>query len=243
VTSAPDDDALPHDDALPDDVEAFFEAERARPPLAPDTVRALREATEAALAAPTPAAKPGPAGGAGGARGGAALGLRVGVVLGAAGATALRPAPAPTVRPEVAPRVAPPAMPAAAAPPAVAAPAVAAPAVAAPAVAAPAVAPRPERAPGGDALAREQLLLQRCRSALLRGNGAAALEAVQLHARQFRAGSLVEEREALRIEALAQLRRGDEARARAADFHRRWPASLFGDLVDRAAATAVTGAP
>ena len=222
----------PENDALPADVEAFFEAERARPPLAPEAVRALREATEAALAASAPVATPGPTGGG---LGGAAVGLLVGVVLGAVGATALRPAASPTVRPDVTHHATPTASP-------VAPPAVAPPAVAPPVAARPVVTPRPPSAPG-DALAREQLLLQRCRSALLRGDAATALEAVQLHAHQFRAGVLVEEREALRIEALAHLHRVDEARARAADFHRRWPGSLFSDLVDRATADAAPGGP
>jgi hypothetical protein len=99
---------------------------------------------------------------------------------------------------------------------------------------APSVGARPRPTAGGDALAREQLLLQRARSALVRRDGAAALEGLRLHARQFPVGALIEEREALRVEALMRLQRTAEARARAADFHRRWPDSLLADMVDQA---------
>lgn len=220
---SPEDENAP----LPPDVQAFFDAERTRPPLSPAEVRALREATEAAprreasLAGPTRRAP--------GVAVGLAVGVALGLALGAGITIALRPVPAPRVlrvvetrvevrevrvMPDAGPRVV----------------EVPAPWSDAPA---PSVDARP-RPTAGDALAREQLLLQRARSALLRHDGAAALEGLRLHAGQFPVGALIEEREALRVEALMRLQRTAEARARAADFHRRWPDSLLADMVDQA---------
>lgn len=61
-----------------------------------------------------------------------------------------------------------------------------------------------------------------------------ALDLVETDARVHRDGALAEEREALRIVALARLHRLDEARATAATFVDRYPNSIHLDLVKRA---------
>ena len=219
-------------DQLPPDVQAFFDAERDRPPLAPEAVRALREATEATLRQQASSAEvPRRAFGVGA---GLAVGLGLGLAIGAGAVIALRPTPAPREQRVIETRIevrevfvtsdagSPDAgvtLPDAG-------------------TRTPSVDARPRAASGGDALAREQLLLQRARSALLHQDGEAALEGVRLHSRPFPTGALVEEREALRVDALMLLQRTAEARARAADFHRRWPGSLLGDMVDHALSSA-----
>jgi len=80
-------------------------------------------------------------------------------------------------------------------------------------------------------LAMERALIERCSSALVRGDASGALMAAREHARRFRNGVLVEEREALTIQALRSLGRTAEADARAEAFMRRWPASLHGRLI------------
>ena len=55
----------------------------------------------------------------------------------------------------------------------------------------------------------------------------AALASLAEHARRFPAGRLVEEREALRIQALSRLGRGGEARRAAAAFRVRFPRSVL----------------
>ncbi len=213
------------DEPLPPDVQSFFDAERARPPVPAEEVRAVREATETALRGSPPA--PGV--------GRVVAGMLVGAILGAGAVLVLRPARVERVVQRVVETREVPT-------PVVvdAAVAVAVPVDAAihedatPTVSdgVPHASPR-----GGDGLAREQLLLQRARSALLHDEGGAALVALQMHARQYPSGAMVEEREALLVTALMRVRRVGEARARAADFHRRWPTSLLGDMVDRAVAS------
>lgn len=82
--------------------------------------------------------------------------------------------------------------------------------------------------------ARELRLLQPAREALAREDFASALAATAAHERRFPRGQLVEEREALRIVALAGARRTAEARAAAAAFHERFPHSLLQKRVDGA---------
>ena len=82
--------------------------------------------------------------------------------------------------------------------------------------------------------ARELRLLQPAREALARDDFASALAATAAHERRFPRGQLVEEREALRIVALAGARRAAEARAEAAAFHDRFPQSLLQKRVDGA---------
>lgn len=81
-------------------------------------------------------------------------------------------------------------------------------------------------------LATERTLLEVARSALARGDVTATLAAVEQHARDFPRGRLVEEREVLFIQALAQAGRQPDAARRAADFRRRFPDSLELPAVD-----------
>jgi hypothetical protein len=75
---------------------------------------------------------------------------------------------------------------------------------------------------------REELrLLGRARAAVVRADFAAALPPISEHARRFHEGGLVEEREALRVKALAGLGRHDEARSAADVFARQFPRSVL----------------
>jgi hypothetical protein len=58
------------------------------------------------------------------------------------------------------------------------------------------------------------------------------------HARRFRDGRLAEEREALRVGALAGLGRDEEARHAASNFRTRFPQSVLGPAVDQMSAVA-----
>ena len=86
-------------------------------------------------------------------------------------------------------------------------------------------------------LASERAILEVARTSLSRGKSAMALEALGDHERQFPHGQLVEEREALAIQALAQSGRGPQARDRAARFRRTFPESILLPAVDAALAT------
>lgn len=90
-----------------------------------------------------------------------------------------------------------------------------------------------------DSLAAERALLDPARTALGRGDGASALEAVHEHEARFAAGKLAEEREAIAVQALVVLHRSDEARARAARFAQRYPGSVLAPSV----AAALESAP
>jgi hypothetical protein len=81
-------------------------------------------------------------------------------------------------------------------------------------------------------LSVERSMIELARSALAHGRAADALAAIESHARRFRHGRLTEERESLRVAALAALGRSTQARAAAAEFHRAFPNSLFGSGVD-----------
>jgi hypothetical protein len=83
-------------------------------------------------------------------------------------------------------------------------------------------------------LGAEQRLLDVSRRALARGEPAAGIGALQRHVTQFPNGQLAEEREALYTRVLVALGRDEEAEARAASFHRRFPGSLFAPVVDSA---------
>jgi len=85
----------------------------------------------------------------------------------------------------------------------------------------------PAAAPAAaDTLAAERRLLDRAQEAILAGDGAAALAAVGEHADRFRRGVLIEEREALHVQALALTGRADEARERGEQFLARYPRSI-----------------
>ena len=94
--------------------------------------------------------------------------------------------------------------------------------------------PRPAAsASGGDVdtsgqhLAAESAILDVARAAIARGEPDQALAAIERHASSFPRGVLREEREALAVKALVLAGRGEEARARAAAFRARYPASFF----------------
>jgi len=76
--------------------------------------------------------------------------------------------------------------------------------------------------------ARAELrLLRQARAAVVREDYAAALPPIAEHARRFKDGRLTEEREALKVKALAGLGRTDEARRAAASFRARFPRSVL----------------
>jgi len=109
----------------------------------------------------------------------------------------------------------------------------------APATIAPAAAPHAKRSAGRTTVAagiptNEELhLLRAARQDVTRGDFARALAVIGEHARRFRNGSLVEEREALRVKALAGLGRRDDAKRAAAQFRARFPHSVFLSTFDR----------
>ncbi|HEY8924478.1 MAG TPA: hypothetical protein VIU64_08860, partial [Polyangia bacterium] len=77
------------------------------------------------------------------------------------------------------------------------------------------------------ALSDELRVLAPARQAVARRDFGAALAAISEHARRFREGRLAEEREALRVKALAGLGNVKEARAASAEFRRRFPRSAL----------------
>lgn len=82
--------------------------------------------------------------------------------------------------------------------------------------------------PSAADLAREELhLMRQARAAVARGDFEVALSATTEHARRFKNGRLVEEREALRVKALVGLGRAKEARHAAAAFRARFPRSVL----------------
>lgn len=80
---------------------------------------------------------------------------------------------------------------------------------------------------------RERSLLEAAQSALARGDAGEALTLVGAHAREFPKSDLGEEREALRIRALARAGRCDEAKSARASFETRFPASLQRGALER----------
>lgn len=94
---------------------------------------------------------------------------------------------------------------------------------------------KPRRAPASDANDAEALelgLLQRARGAVARAEFSTALDTISEHQRRFPAGRLREEREALRIKALAGLGRNDEARRAAERFRERFPRSVLSGRIE-----------
>jgi hypothetical protein len=90
----------------------------------------------------------------------------------------------------------------------------------------PRVLPTPRLARADQARA-ELHLLRRARAAVAGGDFAAALAPIAEHAHRFKDGRLAEEREALRVKALAGLGRTEEARRAAAAFEARFPRSVL----------------
>jgi hypothetical protein len=73
----------------------------------------------------------------------------------------------------------------------------------------------------------ELQLLRSVRRDVMGGDFAGALAAIAEHVHRFRHGSLVEEREALRVKALAGLGRHEDAQRAAVEFHARFPHSVL----------------
>jgi len=84
-------------------------------------------------------------------------------------------------------------------------------------------------------LGAERALIDTARSALARGDAAAALASLDAHEKNHRDGQLGEERDALAVQALAQSGRKQEAVERAARFRLAYPGSVFLPSVDAAA--------
>jgi len=97
--------------------------------------------------------------------------------------------------------------------------------------------PSPTASDANSSLAIERRLLDEARQALARGEPQAGLAPLDRHAKRFPKGVLTEEREALAVRLLAALGQNDAATARAENFHRRFPNSLFTPAVDNAIAT------
>jgi hypothetical protein len=89
-------------------------------------------------------------------------------------------------------------------------------------------APVRESKPGRSSAAAvraELRLLQQARAAVAREDFPLAIQLLAAHARRFKTGRLVEEREALRVKSLAGLGRRGAARRAAADFEANFPRS------------------
>jgi TolA-binding protein len=90
-------------------------------------------------------------------------------------------------------------------------------------------------AAGEDAFVAERRVLDAARRALVRGDHAEALRALEEHARTYPKGKLAEEREALLVRTLADHGQIEDARAAAARFRTRWPGSVLLPAVEAAA--------
>lgn len=78
----------------------------------------------------------------------------------------------------------------------------------------------------------ERQAVERVRMALVRRDAASALATLEQLGREFPSGHLVEERESLRMQALHQAGRADEARAAARAYLKRYPAGVFGPTAE-----------
>ena len=81
--------------------------------------------------------------------------------------------------------------------------------------------------PPADSLVAERALLDPARTALGRGDASSALAAVKQHEQRYPQGQLVEEREAIAVQALVLSGRKDEARGRGKRFLTRYPGSVL----------------
>ncbi|MFO0560068.1 MAG: hypothetical protein U0269_18785 [Polyangiales bacterium] len=84
-------------------------------------------------------------------------------------------------------------------------------------------------------LRAERELIETAQSALARRQWRDAMGACEVHLRRFARAQLVEEREAIWVQALAGQGRTAEAWARAESFRRRFATSMLRSVVDRAA--------
>ena len=78
-----------------------------------------------------------------------------------------------------------------------------------------------------EASADEARLVETARTALVRGNAADALAALDAHSAKYPAGERAEEREALAVQALVKAGRTDDARSRAERFKKSFPGSIY----------------
>jgi hypothetical protein len=92
----------------------------------------------------------------------------------------------------------------------------------------------PASVPSDVDLTNEAALVERARTALARGWIDSALSSLEQHRVRFPAGQLLEERDALRVLALARAGRLVEATRLAAAFEKRFPSSLWYDQVEAA---------
>ena len=97
--------------------------------------------------------------------------------------------------------------------------------------------PRVPSRSAGEGAKEELRLLERVRVAIGQENYTAALSLIFEHERRFKNGELVEEREALRVSALAGLGRREEARRAAATFEARFPLSPLLSTVSQMASS------
>jgi hypothetical protein len=86
-------------------------------------------------------------------------------------------------------------------------------------------------------LSAERRLLDEARAGIVEGDPARAVQQLERHRALFPDGMLVEERDAMLVEALARSGHYAEARALAGTFRTRYPGSLFGGTVDSALAS------
>jgi hypothetical protein len=91
----------------------------------------------------------------------------------------------------------------------------------------------PSRAPAVDTLAAERTVLDGARAAIVRRDGSGALAALRSHEQSFPRGQLLEERESMRVQALA-LSHDPAVRAAADRFRRHFPRSMFLPAVEQA---------
>jgi hypothetical protein len=209
---------------LPPDVRALLDHEREVPALSAATrARAIARARAALVAGVDRRATPVPVRHT---RWAAAAALFC-ILGGAVGAAAYQfrayLAPAPEIHPIAAPVKA------------VAAPRPVAPAPIveeAPATAPPAAPAKPVLSKA-DAARAELRLLRQARGAVAREDYASALRPIAEHAHRFKDGRLAEEREALRVKALAGLGRTDDARRAATAFRARFPRSVLLSAVNK----------
>lgn len=103
-----------------------------------------------------------------------------------------------------------------------------------PAATASGAAARPPSSAGPSQFAAERQVLDEARDALVQGDPDRALARVETHRRRFLNPLLAEERDAMEVEALARAGRLAEARARAEQFKKRSPDSLFMPTVQSA---------
>jgi len=92
--------------------------------------------------------------------------------------------------------------------------------------------PGAEERSESDVYAMELRILQPAQQAVARGDFGSALAAIADHRRQFPAGRLAEEREALRVKALLGLGRTAEAERAGVAFRSRFPRSALRGRMD-----------